>query len=315
MRELLPQEQLAQFDSLLESGNGLPFSADLAATPELAGNPALVQWMMQLIEGGVAGQAVATASDPGRAAISMADFRSMLLSQGSPGEGGNGSRPAPGSDNMKLDAQSAILLSQDEGVAELPQQIRALLLKGDAPGGLLPSQSIPGSTPFSSLMAGVEAMSSPRGMQVTPAPLNMPMGERGWDNVLGNRIMWMVGKEMQQASLQIAPRHLGPIDIQVTVQNDLTNVTFTAQHAVTREAIEAAIPRLREMFMENNMQLVNVDVGQRDGAASNGSSDLAGQGAGRGGPGGTAGGETGEDAQDPTLQQVRTGSGLVDDYA
>jgi len=317
LRELLPEDQLAQFESLLESGNGLPFSADLAATPELGGNPALVQWMMQLIEGGAAGQAVATASEPGRAAISMADFRAMLLQQGTPGQGGNGAQSAPHGENMKPEMQPSVLLAQNGGDAGLPQQIRALLLGGEGAGGQLQVQSAPGATPFSSLMTGMEAMSAQRSLHTAPPPHNVPMGERGWDNVLGNRIMWMVGKEMQQASLQITPRHLGPIDIQVTVQNDLTSVSFTAQHSVTREALEAAIPRLREMFTENNMQLVNVDVGQRDSTASNGGSGLAGQETGQGGhtPGGLVEGEAGEDAVDASLLQVTTSSGLVDDYA
>jgi len=33
---------------------------------------------------------------------------------------------------------------------------------------------------------------------------------------------------------------------------------------VPKEALEAAIPRLREMFSDSNLQLVNVDVGQRE---------------------------------------------------
>lgn len=318
LRELLPGEQVAQFDSLLEGGNGLPFSADLAATPDLSGNPALVQWMMQLIDGGVAGQAVATASEPGRAAISMADFRAMLLQQGAPGQqGGNDPQSASRGDNMKPEIQPSLLLAQNGGETGLPQQIRALLLGSEGSGGQLQVQAAQGSAPFSSLMTGMEALSTQRPVHTAPPPLNLPMGERGWDNVLGNRVMWMVGKEMQQASLQITPRHLGPIDIQVSVQNDLTSVTFTAQHSATRDAIEAAIPRLREMFTENNMQLVNVDVGQREGSATNGGGDLAGQGAGQGGhgPGGLAAGEGGEDAQDTSLLPVRSGIGLVDDYA
>jgi flagellar hook-length control protein FliK len=69
---------------------------------------------------------------------------------------------------------------------------------------------------------------------------------------------------VQGAEVRITPPQLGPIDIRISIQNDQANVTFAAQHGVVREALEASIPRLREMMSENNLQLVNVDVNQRN---------------------------------------------------
>lgn len=315
LRELLPAGQMEQIEAFLENGSGLPFSADLAATSDLPGNPALIQWMMQLIEGGAAGPALAASSELGRSAVSMEDFRSTLLRQGTTGDNGSGTQPGFRGDSLKPDAQAAMLLPKGELVTELTS-VRGLLLNGEALTGPVQGQSVPGSTPFSVLMGGVESLVSHRADQLSPAPLSVPMGERGWDNVLGNRILWMVGKQMQQATLQVTPRHLGPVDIQVTVQNDVTNVTFTAQNAVAREALEAAIPRLREMFTENNMQLVNVDVGQHDSRNSDDAMGLARQGGGEGGqtPGGMAD-EKSLDELSESHSMQGISSGLVDDYA
>ena len=74
----------------------------------------------------------------------------------------------------------------------------------------------------------------------------------------------MVSRNIQHAEVKLTPPHLGPLEIRLNVQNDQANVTFLATHATTREALEAAIPRLREMFGEANLNLANVDVGHRD---------------------------------------------------
>ncbi|MCF6282361.1 MAG: flagellar hook-length control protein FliK [Candidatus Polarisedimenticolaceae bacterium] len=100
--------------------------------------------------------------------------------------------------------------------------------------------------------------------------INHPVGEKMWGQDLSARIQWMVKQEIQSAEVKLNPRGLGPIEIRVSVQNDQANVSFVAHHAVTREAIDAAIPRLREMFGETNMNLVNVDVSDRNSAGFNG---------------------------------------------
>ncbi len=107
--------------------------------------------------------------------------------------------------------------------------------------------------------------------QLNALPIHTPVGERGWDQAVGERMLWMVGRQIQGAEVRITPPHLGPIDIRISIQNDQANVTFAAQHGVVREALEASIPRLREMLSENNLQLVNVDVNQRNNSGQRGS--------------------------------------------
>ena len=47
------------------------------------------------------------------------------------------------------------------------------------------------------------------------------------------------------------------------MHHDQANVTFIAQSAVTRDAIEQALPRLRESFAQNGLELTNADVSQQ----------------------------------------------------
>jgi flagellar hook-length control protein FliK len=44
------------------------------------------------------------------------------------------------------------------------------------------------------------------------------------------------------------------------VGEDGANITFTAQHAMTRDALEQALPRLREMFSGSGLALAGADV-------------------------------------------------------
>lgn len=90
----------------------------------------------------------------------------------------------------------------------------------------------------------------------------LPMQQSGWDQAMGERVVWMARSNIQQAQIQLNPRELGPIEIKISVQNDQTHVNFVAHHATTRDAIEAALPRLREMLGEQGLNLGQADVSQ-----------------------------------------------------
>ena len=89
-----------------------------------------------------------------------------------------------------------------------------------------------------------------------------PMHTPRWGEGLANRVTWMANHDVQQAELRLNPPRLGPLEVRIAVTNDETSVTFTAQHAPVREALEAALPRLRELMAANGLNLVQVDVGQ-----------------------------------------------------
>lgn len=111
--------------------------------------------------------------------------------------------------------------------------------------------------------------------------LNQPMDQKGWDRAMGQRVVWMVRNNMQEAQLQLNPRELGPINVRISVSNEQANVHFTAQHASTREALENAMPRLREMMQDAGLNLAQSDVsrqfsGQGGGAMGHGQAGVAG---------------------------------------
>jgi flagellar hook-length control protein FliK len=122
------------------------------------------------------------------------------------------------------------------------------------------------TTNINSAISGLAQLSNFQASGGSPLPpaIAAPLGEEGWSQAMGDRIMWMIGKGVQSSSIRINPPNLGPIQVHVSVQNDQASVNILAQHGAVKEALEAAIPRLREMLHESNLQLVNVDVSHRE---------------------------------------------------
>ena len=102
-------------------------------------------------------------------------------------------------------------------------------------------------------------------LPTTQIPL--PMQHPQWGDALSEKVMWATSQKLQGAEIKLNPPHLGPIEVRVSLNNDSgqsqAQVHFTAQHALTRDALESAMPRLREMFNANGMDLVDVNVSDR----------------------------------------------------
>ena len=182
------------------------------------------------------------------------------------------------------------------------------------------------TNPLNTLAAGMAAL--PQGVTSAAPPSSMSpqlagslldmgvpqqVGSKTWSEAVAQRVMWMVQGDQQVARLKLNPPNLGPLEVRVSVSQEQTNVAFLAQHAAVREALEAALPRLREMFDQSSLQLVRADVsdpGAQQGGRSGQSTADHGSRHGAG-PGAQAG-----DPEFPGDQPLDTGgSGLVDLFA
>jgi len=92
--------------------------------------------------------------------------------------------------------------------------------------------------------------------------LDTPMGHPKWSEGFNQRVQWVVNQSMSGAQIRLNPQNMGPIEVRIQMQNEQATVSFTAQHGATREAIDAALPRLREMLSEQNVNLGNIDVSE-----------------------------------------------------
>jgi flagellar hook-length control protein FliK len=91
-----------------------------------------------------------------------------------------------------------------------------------------------------------------------------------FDTAVAERVRWLVERGSESAELRLDPPQLGSLGVRVRVEGDQASVLFTSGQAAVREALEAAIPRLRELFAEAGLQLGDVDVGSGDGSEGGG---------------------------------------------
>ncbi len=153
----------------------------------------------------------------------------------------------------------------------------------------------------------------------TPQPgqaIDVPVRDAAWGEAIGERVLLMASNRLQNAELRLTPAELGPLRVQVAVDDGLANVTFHAQHALTREALEQALPRLRDLLAENGLTLNQATVGQEsDQGLMHGNRDRDGQAAG-------SAADVSEPGTEPTLPEGSETprskprpDGLVDTFA
>jgi len=97
-------------------------------------------------------------------------------------------------------------------------------------------------------------------MPMTHYALETPFQQAGWGDAFNKRINMMVRGEVQKAELHLNPKELGPVEVKIKLSHDQASISFSAQHGVVREAIESALPRLREMLAESGLTLAGADV-------------------------------------------------------
>jgi flagellar hook-length control protein FliK len=99
---------------------------------------------------------------------------------------------------------------------------------------------------------------------VSATPLAMPARpDDGFDDGLGTRIAWMAEQKLGHAEIRLNPEHAGPIEVRIQLDGSQVSASFNSANAEVRQALEASLPRLREMLGQQGMQLGNTDIGQR----------------------------------------------------
>jgi flagellar hook-length control protein FliK len=155
-------------------------------------------------------------------------------------------------------------------------------------------------------MSALGDLATKRGAEATPdraVTLHTPVHDNRWADAIAHRLVMMAREGESVAQLKLVPVDLGPLDIQITVKDSEASVHFGAAHAETRAALEASMPRLRELLSAQGLQLTNASVSQQPGGKN--------QPERSSGP--AAGGAVTEDAEIAPAKSVSTS--LLDIYA
>lgn len=86
--------------------------------------------------------------------------------------------------------------------------------------------------------------------------LQQQLAEPRWSQQLGERAVMMAQHGPRVAHIQLDPPELGAMQIRIHMQGaDQVSVSFTSAHPMVRDALEQQMPRLREMFADQGLNL------------------------------------------------------------
>ncbi len=96
------------------------------------------------------------------------------------------------------------------------------------------------------------------------ASLSAPVGTAAWNQQLGQQLMRISqqGGE-QRVQLKLHPAELGPLSVSLTFSDQGAQAQFLSGHAQVRQALEQAIPQLRETLAEQGISLGEASVGEQ----------------------------------------------------
>lgn len=196
-------------------------------------------------------------------------------------------------DALKVGSTSADSSSSDssllQGRSSTPDSIQAPSGSATTPNGL--PEIVRGLSASVSPAAGVERT------------ISVPVSDRNWSGAVASQVQWLVSNNVQSATLQLSPDHLGPVEVRIDVQSSQVNVSFTASHPDTRSALEQSVPQLRAILANGGLTLGQTSVQQESRPGSHYSPGTSRSPV-----------QTAQSVDSVSISSAR-GLGLIDEYA
>ncbi|NHZ99195.1 flagellar hook-length control protein FliK [Massilia sp. CCM 8734] len=298
-----------------------------AADPSLAADAALAAFSapalaaagrFATVDGGPTPPAVGALGLPTEPSLTMeadaaqqGDLRSLLegampRAGGATADSAQGQGAAPQTTALQTAAIPSDSAKLAASARELPEAITAIDTKAAEPAPL--------AAPLQQAAVGL-AQAANGGADKLSARVGTP----AWDNQVGQKIVWMVAGKEQSATLTLNPPDLGPVQVVLNISGDNASVTFSSGELEVRQALENAMPKLREMMDDSGISLGNasVNAGMPEQRQDQGERATAGNGGGSGGLGGIINGSA-ADANERLAARTPVqgaGLGLVDTFA
>lgn len=225
------------------------------AIPAMLGKPISTAAHQALVRAGLnAGKSHALRDGSISSGISAA-----LPEQGSASVATSGVNPSLGK-TMRMDLFQAAMhaASQAESRAELHLPAHTATAMSSAsvtPAGEVLAESVNPTAAVSRLPGAASGLMAPT------LPLSTPVGQSSWASELGQRVTWLANNELREAQLQLHPRSLGAVEVRIAYGHEQQlNISFTAANPIARDALDASLPRLREMLEQQGLQLGDANI-------------------------------------------------------
>ncbi len=224
---------------------------------------------------------------------------SSAAAKGMPGQ----ELPVAGRMPPPVDAEMAV----PQGVAGTAAETPLLAAGADMPLEKLPATELTGANAARQLghvgqfEQGVRAPESR--LQVA---LEAPVRSQAFPSEFSEKIVWLAGRQSQWADMSLNPPQLGAIEVRLSLSGGEAGAQFYSPHPAVRDAIEAALPKLRELMAQAGIALGDAQV--REEAFARRESGGTNQNGGN-----AANGEASFPVT-PLAVSTRAGLGLVDLY-
>ncbi|CAI8840026.1 flagellar hook-length control protein FliK [Pseudomonas sp. IT-P12] len=124
---------------------------------------------------------------------------------------------------------------------------------------------------FANRLAALTQAATPKTANALPVNQPIAMHQNGWTEEVVNRVMYLSSANLKAADIQLQPAELGRLDIRINmVPDQQTQVTFMSAHPSVREALDGQIHRLRDMFAQQGMGQVDVNVSDQSRGSQQG---------------------------------------------
>ncbi|WP_312964704.1 flagellar hook-length control protein FliK [Stutzerimonas kunmingensis] len=316
-----PAEEIpeAELDPMLLLGLGTQFVAESEAQPEAEVDAVSLLPGLPTTAAGIAGDEAADADE-----ATLAGMRALTETPAAMQKTAQQQLQNPLADaQTKATADdgfaSALLASQEAGEGEeLDVELLAkdLLESVEAPKESRASASELAAGRLNPLSQAIaqQVQQSQRPQLVPGQPVQMQ--QSGWSEAVVDRVMWLSSQNLKSAEIQLDPAELGRMEVRIDLTKDQAQVTFLSPHAGVRDALEGQMQRLREMFTQQGMNLMDVNVSDQSLARGwQGGADGGSSRGGASGEGDLAGDELELGVTEIASSRTAGDRGLVDYYA
>lgn len=123
------------------------------------------------------------------------------------------------------------------------------------------AQETNASTLSSSMLALAAGKQLPEAQSAQQHNVSTPLRDASWPQQFGEKLVWLAKNDQQTAQININPPQLGPVQITINLSGDQASLAFASPHSEVRQAIESALPQLKELLSSAGINLGQANVG------------------------------------------------------
>ncbi|KVM95806.1 flagellar hook-length control protein FliK [Burkholderia diffusa] len=242
-------------------------SKDAAAEPAVpvSGRDTLQAALAKLTGGAGAIAMPATGTAATAAAAAPAATTSASAAGASP------TPKVPTFDRTLADAKGALETQQAPAQATAPALQAGATAQPAAQHALAAVEETASPAPDATVAAAATAAAAAQAnLQASPAASSIAaanahvlaphVGTADWTDALSQKVVFLSNAHQQSAELTLNPPDLGPLQVVLRVADNHAHALFVSQHAQVRDAVEAALPKLREAMEAGGLGLGSTTV-------------------------------------------------------